>query len=289
MFADFCRAHGLRVQHVEADGRWHRCPTEDKPGRRNGAWKYLGDVGFVQNHATMTEIAVWRPETPVTYADQQRTEARIRALRAQEARRRTDAIKGMRDYFRALPKLSGGHPYLEGKGLSMRGCAGLRIDGDTLVIPMWLNGFLMSLQTITPAGEKKYRAGCPVAGAAFVIEPAVVTVTTLAEGFATGLAVHQCVPQARVIVCFDAGNLVRVAQAAKVRGLAVVCADNDHTGSVNTGIEKGRQAAEAIGCGLAYPEGIKGTDFADMLAELENPARVRMAILKGAKFVGGPP
>jgi hypothetical protein len=58
---------------------------------------------------------------------------------------------------------------------------------------------------------------------------------------------------------------------------------------VNTGVEKGRQAAEAIGCGMAYPDGIKGTDFADALAEWGHAARVRIAVLKGAKFVGHSP
>ena len=57
MFDAFCRAHGLLVDGIEA-GRWVRVPTEDHPRTRNGAYKYLGDVGFVQNHATMTEVAV---------------------------------------------------------------------------------------------------------------------------------------------------------------------------------------------------------------------------------------
>ena len=89
---------------------------------------------------------------------------------------------------------------------------------------------------------------------------------------------------ARVIVCFDAGNLVKVASQFKARGLTVVCADNDGKSATNTGIDKGRQAAEAIGCGVAYPEGIDGTDWADALLE-RGPARVRLGVMRGAQMV----
>ena len=58
------------------------------------------------------------------------------------------------------------------------------------------------------------------------------------------------------------GDLERLSPdtAAKLRGMAVVCADNDwqtagRTG-INTGVQKGRSAAEALRCGVAYPDGI---------------------------------
>lgn len=287
-FLDFCRMHGLRVDHVDPDSRWHRCPTEDKPRKRNGAWKFLGDVGFVQNHATMAEIAVWRPDdTMASPVDQAKHEARMRLVMQQEAKRRILAIRAAREYFAGLPLLMGGHPYLEAKGLSMRGCAGVKVDGDKLAIPMMLERSLISVQTIDPAGAKLYRAGCPTAGTSFVIGATKPAVTCWTEGFATGLAVHQCVPQARVVVCFDAGNLVRVAKASKATGLSVVCADNDWQGTTNTGVDKGRQAAETIGCGLAYPKGIAGTDWADAFKEWGAP-KVRLEVLREAINVAPP-
>lgn len=287
-FVDFCRAHGLRIDYAEPDGRWHRCATEDKPRRRNGAWKLLGRVGFVQNHATMTEVATWQDDT-VTPAQAAEIERRAAELRRREQRKRIAAIEAMRAYYATLPPLRGGHQYLFDKGLSMRGCGDLRADGDLLVIPMFRGRALMSYQTITPSGEKKYRYGCPIKGNAYTLGRPGAVVTCLAEGFATGLAVYQSMPEARVLVCFDAGNMVNVAREIDVRGLVVVCADNDWQTEqrigTNPGIQKGRAAADAIGCGLAAPQGIEGSDWADALREGWSPARVRVEILRGARFV----
>jgi putative DNA primase/helicase len=280
------RAAGLFPRDIVADGKWRRCATAHKPKKKNGAYMLTidGRRGYFKDYANDTDWNTWHDDRPMTMADHSKHERKLRELRQQEARRRAAAIRSMRAYFFALPPLRGGHPYLDGKGLSMRGCEGLRVDGDALVIPMWTGADLMSVQTIDPAGAKLYRAGCPVAGASFAIGDAKPAVTCWAEGFATGLAVHQCVPQARVVVCFDAGNLVRVAKASKARGLAVVCADNDWQGSTNTGVEKGRQAADAIGCGLAYPQGIGGTDWADAFREW-GASKVRLEVLREAAYV----
>ena len=37
-------------------------PTDDHPRKRNGRYRWLGDVGWVQNWATMQEPAMWRSE-----------------------------------------------------------------------------------------------------------------------------------------------------------------------------------------------------------------------------------
>lgn len=281
------QAAGFMPREVLADGRWHRCATVDKPKKKNGAYKLAldGRRGWFRNFATDLDCNVWADDRPITEADKRRVVEEAEAQLRRERASQIAAMALMREHWDRLPPLAGGHPYLEGKGLSMQGCVGLRRDGDKLVIPMVRRGYLVSLQTITPDGQKKYRAGCPVAGASFVMQRPGATLTCFVEGFATGLAVFQCVPEARVIVCFDAGNLVRVAQDAKVRGLVVVCADNDWQGAVNAGVEKGRKAAEALGSGMSYPQGIEGTDWADALKEWGSTARVRIEVMRGAKFV----
>ena len=97
------------------------------------------------------------------------------------------------------------------------------------------------------------------------------TVPLLAEGFATALAIYQSLPQASVIMCFDAANMLHVAAELQLRGLTAVCADNDvetarRTG-MNPGVEQGRSAAKSLRCGVADPEGIEGSDWADALRE----------------------
>lgn len=281
---------GLRPHDVVADGRWRRCPTEDKPRKKNGCYLLdpSGRRGVFKNYALDADWHRWQDDT-VTPAQAAEIERRAAELRRREQRKRIAAIEAMRAYFATLPPLRGGHQYLFDKGLSMRGCGDLRADGDLLVIPMFRGCALMSYQTITPSGEKKYRYGCPIRGSAYILGRREPTVTCLCEGFATGLAIYQSMDSARVVVCFDAGNMVNVAREIDVRGLVVVCADNDWQTEqrigANPGMQKGRDAAQAIGCGVAAPDGIEGSDWADALKEGWSQARVRIEIMRGAQFV----
>ena len=289
-FVSFCRSLGIIIDHPPPVGVWRRYKTVDKPTRRNGSVKFLGDAGFAQNHALQTEVAVWRDDRPGPRS----VAPDVAAIRRREAQKRAYAITSMREKFFRLPHLRNGHPYLERKGLSMMGCGQLRTDADLLVIPMFVDGRVMSFQTIAPDGTKKYRVGCPVKGASFLLTRRHAVVTCLTEGFATGLAVYQAMPNASVLVCFDAGNMVYVAKALKVRGMAVVCADNDyeteHRTGNNPGIVRGREAAESIGCGAAWPSGIAGTDWCDFLQERgeKGSALLRMHVMRHAKFLAGP-
>lgn len=304
-FVSFARALGIRIDALPPMGRWARYSTDDKPRRRNGSVKYLGDVGFAVNHAMQTEVSVWRPDRPLDPAAQARIRRETAAIRQQEARQRARAMQRMREAFASFKPLVGGHPYLEAKGLTMQGCTGLRVDGDLLVVPAFRDGDLATFQTITPEGEKKYVYSCPMAGASFVLDRRDAAVTCLAEGLATGLAIFQSVPLARVVVCFDLGNMVAVARRLKTSGLVVVCGDNDHATLKrmqerkaldpnapeprNPGIEDGQRAAEAIGCGLAVPDEREGvSDWADLLKLLgrdAGPAKLRIEIMRHARFV----
>ena len=91
--------------------------------------------------------------------------------------------------------------------------------------------------------------------------------TVLCEGLATGLAIFAAVPTARVVVAFNAGNLVRVAEALPRRGMAVVAADNDLAtearSGINPGVKAAHEAATVLGCGIAVPTCIVGTDWLD--------------------------
>ena len=111
------------------------------------------------------------------------------------------------------------------------------------------------------------------------------------EGLATGLAIFQSLRMARVIVAFDAGNLIHTVDHLRPTGSVVICADNVHgteaKRGTNPGREKAANAAELIGAGVAWPEGIEGTDLADYLAEVgEGGARkMERLILAKARYV----
>lgn len=186
--------------------------------------------------------------------------------------------------------MRGLHPYLEAKGLTAAGCAGLRVFNDLLVLPVWFGQSLTSIQTIDVDGNKRFWPGAPVKAGAYVIDRPQAAVTAVCEGLATGLAVYQSMRSARVVVAFDAGNLAPVVDRLRPTGNVVICADNDHATQARTGINPGIQkainAAELIGAGVAYPKGIQGSDWADALAEWPNGARrIEREILAGGRYV----
>ena len=62
-FVQFARSHGIIINDLPPVGVWKRYPTEDHPRKRNGAVKYMGTHGFVQNHALSTVTSLWKPDS----------------------------------------------------------------------------------------------------------------------------------------------------------------------------------------------------------------------------------
>ena len=296
-FLTFCRDNGIVIDYLPPLGRIRPYPTEDKPKSTNGRVMYDGDFGWCQNWRYQEKPVFWfrgKDAKTLTEAEKQQLKQRQMAESRKVAREQAKAISDMQSYFRTLKPLHGNHPYLENKGLDIRGCAGLRVDGESLVIPMVRNGDLISLQTIAPDGTKKFRYGCPTKGASFQIGSSKAPIAIFCEGFATGLTIYQAMPSSRVIVCFNANGLrdVAVRTAKAFRGMACICADNDHKTEkkppfINPGLDKGKEAARAIGCGIAYPKGIEGSDWDDARQEWEegisDPERARRTALARVK------
>lgn len=243
-FADFARAHGLMVDSITA-GRWVRVPTVDHPRKRNGAYKLLGSIGWVQNHATMTEPVQW------TGADDIDTKARARDL---EIARRDTKRRQERAALKASAMLGYSemktHPYLAKKGFPET--LGHVLD-ERLLVPMFCGEPLVGCQVIDADGGKKFLGGQRADGATFTIgrgKP------VLCEGYATGLSVHAAATALKarcaVVVCFSASNLQRVGET---RRDAVVVADNDAS-------ETGAKVAKATGLPWWMPPDV-GHDFND--------------------------
>ncbi len=313
-FDNFCVSIGLLPRAIDPDGRWHRCPTESHPHSRNGAYKLAldGGIGFAMNWSVHPEPLTWRPDSDVNLQPVDRSA--IERRKAEERRRIAAAVKSAKDYFDACRPLRDGHPYLAGKHLDMAGCFGLRVDeAGWLVVPMIINGAFASVQRISPEGEKLFWLGASTRAASYTIQRRDSSLTVICEGLATGLAIYAATPTARVVVAFNAGNLPRVADALPRRGMAVVAADNDigteaKTG-INLGVKAAQEAAGILGCGIAVPAGITGTDWLDYRNEkIEErrqayqrgrgvsdssirravDAEISAAMLRNSKLIGGP-
>lgn len=298
-FADTLRSAGLRPREVIADGRLRRCATDAKPAKRNG-WFVLhpdgrgawGDNAVAPRQA----LGHWRDERADAIVVSPQAQAEMAAQRDRERAYRIQAMRGARAFWNKARPLRQPHPYIADKGLTPQGCAGLRTHDGLLVVPVWHGEWIISVQTIAPDGQKRFWAGAPVKAGAYVLERARAAVTAICEGLATGLAVYQCVRQARVIVAFDAGNLLPVIERMRPTGSVVVVGDNDHKTAkrigTNPGVEKATNAAELIGAGVVWPTGIEGSDYADALKEIGDgaPRRIEREILAGARYVmaGGP-
>jgi putative DNA primase/helicase len=67
-------------RHIVDDGKWYRCATADKPGKRNGAYLLWvgGQRGYFKNFATDDDYCEWRSDRPVSVSDQRVMDERIR-------------------------------------------------------------------------------------------------------------------------------------------------------------------------------------------------------------------
>ena len=291
-FEQALRCAGLRPRTIQADGKWRRCATEDKPKKRNGAYKLAldGRIGWFRNWALSDDLNTWRADgdTRIAPVDWER----IQRQRDAERQARARAIQSVRRFWQSeCGSFAAGHPYLTGKILVALGCSGVRMWRGQLVIPIRIGDSLVNVQLINSKGRKLFWKGAPVQGGSFVMDRHGASLTAICEGFATGLAVYQAVRLARVVVAFDAGNLLPVVQALKPTGNVVLVADNDHGTQArrgfNPGIEKAQNAASLIDCGVVWPSEIEGTDFADALREYGQGGhkRIERQIQGAARYV----
>lgn len=236
-FLKFCQLHGVMITHMPPLGLWRRYPTEDHPRSRNGAVKFMGDVGFVQNHATQVEVSIWRPEEPVKI-DHRDIQRQIDEAARETARRQHEASKKAAWILHQCQYAS--HEYLKRKGFPDEvGNVWVREGEHLLVIPMRIDKNLVGVQLIDTAGTKKFLTGQRTSGAAFVIDNK--GAHFLCEGYATALSLRAILKNYKrrytIYVCFSAGNMRKI--AATLPG-GYVIADNDASGT-------GERVAKEIG------------------------------------------
>lgn len=247
-FVQFCREHGVLMDSLPPIGRWVRVKTEDKPRHRNGAVKWMGDFGLVQNWATMVEPAYWRGETSIAArrraaVDRRTAEEHVEAL-ARRAAAKAQAILS--------ECVVTAHPYFERKGFPDHAVHVWK--GEVAAIPMRQGRHLAGLQLIDEEGGKKFLFGQRSGGAEFVIGQNGAHI--LCEGYATALSAQAVLRNLKVPysihVTFSAGNMKRIAQALPG---GVVLADNDASGT-------GERIAQEIGWPYWMSDAV-GEDFND--------------------------
>jgi putative DNA primase/helicase len=317
-FQDFIAARGFQPPERMELGRWIRFATSDKRGDDAGSAKLFPDCegGIVYDHRT-GEHFTWQAARRDDYTEAERRAFRERIERERleaariEAEERAKAAERARTIWNNAKPAPSEHPYLTAKGIQPHGARlysgplainGMRCHG-ALVLPVYgADKALQSLEFIAPDGGKRFLPGGAKSGGYFPIgKPS--GRMLIAEGFATGAAVHEATGCA-VAVAFDAGNLERVAGAMRQRfpeAEIIIAADDDaetickrHKAEgatraldpreprpewcrCNPGLTKALEAARSIGGKVAAPAVDRAADFNDM-AQTEGPAAVKAAI-----------
>lgn len=246
------------------DGNVYRYPVEGKQhGKKNGWVVGRGRCITIGRWDTGQKIRITPDKSEVTAEDREHIRMINDRIRADKLAKQLEArLVAEKIMARATDKE---HPYCVRKGI--RPVVG-GVVGDTYCIPMYHGQDLVNVQQIFPNGDKLYLAGAEKQGCAVSIPGD--DKICICEGFATGCSISAATGY-RVVVAFDAGNLVHVAKAVRERNPVariIVCADNDHPnpGALKyggTGIKFGRLAASACGGWLRYPD-TPGKDFNDI-------------------------
>lgn len=322
-FRDAMRAEGIETdEELIADGERRRFHVlGDRAGTKNGAYELHADgvpAGWFGTHRGGWITHTWCARTELSMTAEER-EAHARRMedarksREAEARRRqTETAKKAAAIWKNAKPAPADHPYLQRKGVKPYGLRvatwrkWIRSDagewqqiavGGALLVPLFNEkGELRNLQAIMPGRgllpedrDKDFLGGGQKTGCFSLLGEATAGAPLLlCEGFATGASLHESTGHA-VAIGIDAGNLKPVALAMRVKhpdARLIVCADNDRATEGNPGIGKGREAAQAAGAALCWPEFGEGTadatDFND-LHQLSGPDAVRQAIERASE------
>jgi putative DNA primase/helicase len=253
---DFCRAHGIIIDAPPPIGYWKRYQTVDHPRKRNGAVKWMGDHAFVQNHATDTEVSIWKPDS---INESQRRDYSRMAAQAEQEKVRTQEKAAIKAKELLNGSVLATHPYLKSKGFpEEQGW----VNDKKLIIPMRIDGELVGCQVVDADGGKKFLFGQKTANASFDFDNK--GKHYLCEGYATALSLRHALRSLKrnyvIHVCFSAGNLLKLAQ--KFGGFVI--ADNDESGT-------GERVAKQTG--LPYW-------MSDVVGEDANDAHQRLGLFK---------
>lgn len=246
---ELTRHHGLVINSLIEDGRWHRVATTDKPHSTNGAYRVFNGCITCQNWA-LDQEATFYPENGTASDSVANRRINQQVFDDKLALNQKAAKKA--GWILSNTELAE-HPYLVKKGFE--DLKGLVHDGK-LVIPMRVHGNLVGVQMIDALGDKRFLYGQVCKNAVHILGQGKLNV--LVEGYANGLSVQKALAlsgiTSKVLVTFSANNMIEIAKTLKT---GIVIADNDVS---NTG----QLAAEKIG----WPYWISQTQTYDFNDEL---------------------
>ena len=296
-FIEFMQVHNCNAfgtLPLVMDGQIHRYRTTDdkRTSQRSGAYCLYSDgwpAGWVQNWRN-GEAIPWRFERGKIKDGNLKkslTQANINMLIEQskvhqaELKARQDELHAgasMRalEVFQTLNAVFGyNHPYLQRKQVKSYG---LRVDKDNRLAVglMDVDTKFMSIQWISPDGEKRFFANAPTSGAFYSfglekLEKEKNSVTLIGEGYGTMATIFALLDeQTPCVAAMNCGNLMAVAKALKDKYpecRIVILADNDHHNKDNPGITAAQKVVKSLNLSVCvspeFQDNEDGTDWND--------------------------
>jgi len=257
---------GLVPPSVIPLGKVTRFPGIGKSNGNKSGWAWLSKDGLGGTYGDWASglSDTWHAQhdhamTAAERAAHTRRVAELRRIREEEeTNQHAEAAKRAQTIWNQAAPAPEAHPYLTRKRIQSHS---LRIDGESrLIVPVTINGALISLQFIDANGGKLFLPGGDVKGGSSTRgELNNAGTFLLCEGFATGASLQEATGL-QVVVAFSAGNLLPVVQAIRLQfptAVIVICGDHDLSG---TGQRAPREAADAVNGVMTLPEE-QGQDF----------------------------
>lgn len=288
--------NGYSIEKLTASGGgFLRFPVNGDRNGKTAGWLKLfpGDEGAIYGDFKSGADFCWRGSREAQESAAERTARRERIeVARREARAELDRLRAAarakaQKLWAAAGPVRADFPYVAAKRIRPFEARQVR---DQLIVPLFIDGEMTSLQFIAADGTKKFLTDGEVRGGYFMIESEPADTLCVVEGYATGCSVHEATGHA-VAICFNAGNLepaARALRATRPEAKFVVCADNDISTKGNPGMTQARRAAQAVDALLAVPEfgdadlNDQPTDFND-LHRLEGLDAVKRAVAAAEK------
>lgn len=228
------------------DAGWYILHSDGVAAGTFGCWR----LGFTQDWCSKSVNTMTAMELE---SHRKRVEAMKLEREAETIRRHQEAAVKAQKLWDGAEPVDAEHPYLVNKNVRPHG---LRHVNDSLIVPLYNGDQLVSLQFISPDGEKRFLTGGQIKGSYSPIgamQPG--QKIYVCEGWATGATIHQSTGCA-VYCAMNAGNLLDVGRYIRCEfphKELVIAGDDDRLTKGNPGRKAALLAASTLDCDVVFP------------------------------------
>lgn len=259
LFLDALFLSGFKPPKVLRDGVIDRIADPTDKGKSKSGWYIYNQyediaIGVYGSWKGYPERIVWTSRSEHSLSFQQRIKLNEEIKEAEakrkieEERLRNEAAENAFKLWDKAKDATQENAYIKKKKVKVYD--GVREDGDTLLIPVCIDGHLTSLQKIKPDSTKRFLTGGRTKGCYFRIDGDERKIY-IAEGYATAASIAEATGNC-CYVSFSAHNLYEVAESLKEKkqeSKIIIAADNDDTCR-----NKAQQIQDALGIEPIYPK-----------------------------------